>query len=221
MMELTKKRLQRREEQQRRQRREILAEALELFSRRGYHNVSMNDIAQEAAYAVGTIYKFFSSKEELYRAIISDVSEQFAAAAAAALAAEGNEYEKIIAYLQAGSRVFRSNSKAVRLYFAETHGVSFNFRTGLDRETVAMHEQMLASLAAVFAAGIEKGFFHPLDPEMLARALDSLALAFLFVWLDDTRKCSAAENLEMIEKIFFRGVMTPSGKKLLLSAEGR
>ncbi len=217
---VSEKRALRREENQRRQRREILAAALELFSARGYHNVSMNDIAREAEYAMGTIYKFFPCKEKLYQAIVSDVARQVSTAAGEALAAAGSEYERIVAYLQAGSRVFRANSQAIRLYFAETRGVSFNIRAGLDRETVARHEKLLASLAEVFAAGIDKGIFSPLDPTVLARALDSLALSFLFAWLDDAQRYPAETNLRLLTRIFFDGVLTETGRELR-EAEGQ
>ena len=33
----------------------MLASALDLFSERGYHNVSMNEIAQKSEFAVGTL----------------------------------------------------------------------------------------------------------------------------------------------------------------------
>jgi DNA-binding transcriptional regulator YbjK len=50
-------------------RQEILESALELFSEKGFHNITMHDIAKKSEFAVGTIYKFFSNKEELYKAL--------------------------------------------------------------------------------------------------------------------------------------------------------
>ena len=63
--------LPRREREKLRQRDELLAAALELFSEKGYHNVSMHEIAQRAEFAVGTVYKFFKNKEDLYKALIT------------------------------------------------------------------------------------------------------------------------------------------------------
>ncbi len=51
--------------------------ALKLFSEKGFHNVSMHEIAEKSEFAVGTLYKFFSNKEELYKALILEKAEKF------------------------------------------------------------------------------------------------------------------------------------------------
>jgi len=51
--------LPRREREKLRHRRQMLAAALDLFSEKGYHNVSMHEISKRAEFAIGTLYKFF------------------------------------------------------------------------------------------------------------------------------------------------------------------
>jgi hypothetical protein len=65
-------RLPRRERENLRQRGEILDGALRLFSEKGYHNVSMHEIAKEAEFGIGTIYKFFANKEDLHKILIME-----------------------------------------------------------------------------------------------------------------------------------------------------
>jgi len=205
---MDEKRRRRREATRQQQRQEILAAGLRLFAERGYHHVTISDIAQEAAYAIGTIYKFFPGKEDLYRAIILDLGEKFELAATDGLTRKGNPWEKICGYLEVCSRVFRENSTAIRLYFAETHGGAFNFRAGLDREAVAIYERILGALARAFAAGIEEGLFHPHDPAALARAFDSMTMNFHFAWLDDPATHPLDPGLAMIKTIFLHGIAT-------------
>ena len=47
------------------------------FRRKGYHNVSMHEIAKEAEFAIGTLYKFFRNKEDLYQALMLQLSDRF------------------------------------------------------------------------------------------------------------------------------------------------
>ncbi|HAO20045.1 MAG TPA: TetR/AcrR family transcriptional regulator, partial [Desulfobacteraceae bacterium] len=47
--------LPRREREKLRQRREMLDAALKLFSEKGFHNVSMHEIARNAEFAIGTL----------------------------------------------------------------------------------------------------------------------------------------------------------------------
>ncbi len=46
--------------------------AVNLFMEHGYHATSMRQIAEQAGLALGGIYNHFSSKEELFEAIIID-----------------------------------------------------------------------------------------------------------------------------------------------------
>jgi AcrR family transcriptional regulator len=50
----------------------ILGAATELFSKKPYHMVVMDDIAKKARVAKGTLYYHFRSKEDLYVALLQD-----------------------------------------------------------------------------------------------------------------------------------------------------
>jgi len=47
----------------------IISSALQVFAKHGVNNASMNNIAQEMGVAKGTLYRYFSSKEELIKNI--------------------------------------------------------------------------------------------------------------------------------------------------------
>jgi AcrR family transcriptional regulator len=59
----------RRERQKQVRERRILAAARRLFDRKGYADTSMENVAARAGLAVGTLYNYFSSKEQLLFAI--------------------------------------------------------------------------------------------------------------------------------------------------------
>ena len=59
----------RRERQKQDRERRILAAARRLFDRKGYDGTSMENVAARAGLAVGTLYNYFPSKEELLFAI--------------------------------------------------------------------------------------------------------------------------------------------------------
>src|SRR4051794_21610886 len=48
---------------------QILDSAAQLFSRRHYHEVRMDDIAAQSGVAKGTLYRYFADKEDLYLAL--------------------------------------------------------------------------------------------------------------------------------------------------------
>jgi len=70
-----------REHQKQERQRRILDAARRLFDRRGYGDTAMEDIARRAGLAVGTLYNYFSSKDDLLIAIFRRDSERVAALA--------------------------------------------------------------------------------------------------------------------------------------------
>lgn len=48
----------------------IVEAALGVFSKKGYHDTTMDDIAERLGVSKGALYQYFESKEDLYRAIL-------------------------------------------------------------------------------------------------------------------------------------------------------
>jgi AcrR family transcriptional regulator len=202
--------LPRRERDRLRQRQEVLEVALRLFSEKGYHNVSMHEIAKEAEFAIGTLYKFFRNKEDLYQALILQLSDRFHGALKSVIGADTEEIETLRAYVRVKGEIFRNNVAAIRLYFAETRGARFNMTAGLEQEIRRRHRKTLSSLAAIFERGMSrKRFRRVAAPFHLATALDSIANAFLFLWMEDPQGQPYPEEPDTILNILFKGLVSP------------
>jgi len=57
----------------------ILTAAFSLFGHYGYRRTSIDDIAQEAGIAKGTVYLYFKSKDEIFRALSQQLIDQMLA----------------------------------------------------------------------------------------------------------------------------------------------
>ena len=205
---MKEKKLSRREREKLRQRQEMLAAALELFSEKGYHNVSMHEIAEKAEFAVGTLYKFFRNKEDLYKSLIAEQADRFHEALTRAIEEADDEIEKLRNYVKAKREVFAANISVIRLYFAETGGASFSVKAGLDKEIRERYEQFLRTLASVFESGIKRKRFRKIaEPYQLAVALDSLCNAFLLLWLEAPDDRPFPEDPDVILNILFKGLV--------------
>lgn len=62
--------LEKKEIRKQRKREKIINAAAELFSHKNFHEVMMEDVAKLISVAKGTVYNYFTSKEELYFSII-------------------------------------------------------------------------------------------------------------------------------------------------------
>ncbi|MDJ0596802.1 MAG: TetR/AcrR family transcriptional regulator [Pleurocapsa sp. MO_226.B13] len=59
-----------------RYRKELLTKCFDLFAQRGYGSLTMRQIAKEIGVSTGTLYHYFSSKEELFIQLIEEITEQ-------------------------------------------------------------------------------------------------------------------------------------------------
>ncbi len=203
-----KTRPSRRQRERQRHRNEIVDAAMKLFSEKGFHNVSMQEIAAEAEFATGTIYNFFDSKEALYREIMDEVADNVLSLVKPILEGERDEREKIAGFIGASIRVFQENSAAIRLFLRSNQGPLAHVSTAHFSETAAkVHETLQTMLKQVFASGMNNGLFRPLDPSVAALALDAALRAIVFSAAEDVQDSALEEKVAGMEELFFRGIL--------------
>lgn len=69
-------------------RREILAAAATCFARDGFHRTSMQDIVRESGISAGLIYRYFTDKDDMITAIVTEWHQHRATAIEATRAAD-------------------------------------------------------------------------------------------------------------------------------------
>ena len=69
----------RRERSRDRSRRDILLASAEVFARRGFASATLAELAEAAGYAPASLYRYFTSKEEIFRSLLQLVEGEFAA----------------------------------------------------------------------------------------------------------------------------------------------
>jgi AcrR family transcriptional regulator len=204
---MEKKKVSRRERDKLRHRSQMLAAALDLFSEKGYHNVSMHEIAGKAEFAIGTLYKFFKNKEDLYKALMMEKAGEYHQILSDVLSKENDTLAVIGDYIAAKADIFANSVATLRLYFAETRGASFNIKAGLDQDIRKLYDEMVEKLASTMKKGIDRKVLKDGDPYYLAVALEGLTNAFLFCWLEDPERHSYESNVPMIKELFLSGCL--------------
>lgn len=71
---MKEKELSRKERERLFKKQEILDAAIKIFAKKGFKATTLDEIAEESEYGKGTIYNYFSNKEEIYREIIIYIS---------------------------------------------------------------------------------------------------------------------------------------------------
>lgn len=157
-------------------RTQIIQAALACFTRKGYVHTTMDDIVAESELSKGTLYWYFKSKDEVFKATIVSLTENVAAESMTIF----QSAETATVKLRAGTQMMADFCRDIARYF----GLLVEFWSQSERcgeeefyaEIITPYQQMLT---AVFETGIQAGEFRQVDADALAwmmiSAFDGLA----------------------------------------------
>lgn len=164
-----KQRTPRRDRERVARRADILAAARQVFARRGYANATLDEIAARAEFAKGTIYNYFTSKEEIFLEAVASVIDQLRLAGAPALEGDAAPREALRSYAATGFRLFGENRDFILIVAREMTRLMFDRGAdpgGLVRGRMRL---MQKDLAGYFRRQIRAGHFRHVDPDEIAQ----------------------------------------------------
>ena len=172
-MKESPRRMSRKEREFLQRREAILATALNLFAERGFHKVSMSEIARESEFSVGSLYNFFPNKESLYKALILENTARICRDLERVTESEGQEIRTIQAWVEKKVELFRKNSGFFRLFFSETVGINAVVKVQISDILKERQRDLRNRLAHQFDLAMETGQIPRMaSGTMLAIALD-------------------------------------------------
>lgn len=160
---------------------QIILATIECISRYGYHNFSMQDVAQLADVSKGIIHYYFLNKEALMIAVLDHISCDI----------EGllGGTETIVNPVERLSHVIWVCADILRTK-REYYRISMDFWTQIDqksyvRTAIAAHyASFRVTIANIIESGIQKGLFREGNSSvyatMIIAMIDGIALQWLF-----------------------------------------
>jgi AcrR family transcriptional regulator len=159
-------------------RERILHAAIGLFARKGFHAVSVSDVADAAGLVKSAIYHHFPSKEALYAAVLDETCQNSRDQMAAG--ARGDSWrERLRGAVFVLARLLRPGSHVLNLVF---EGIAHAYAGTLPSEKSAvasLRREFTHVLAKEIAAGIDKGDLQAVDPELASLCLIGVVAAAL------------------------------------------
>lgn len=196
----TKSRRSVREESRAVYQKAILEAGMRVFGSMGFRDAKIADIATEAGVATGTLYNYFSSKEEIFQSILDDGRERLEV-----LLGECESIEDPLERLRGLLRVL--------LGFLEQHGAVFavymqlggselhTLKRGDDEE---FRRALLGSFErALVQAGDRIRNDYP--PELLAALFGGLLNGMMIRWIESQYRSGLQSHTDMIIDFFLHG----------------
>ncbi len=192
--------LQTNESLQRLKREAVLKEARNAFGKRGYHNTSLDEIAQGLRISKGTVYNYIKDKQELLyecHALALDIGER-----AIALGEQ------------------QTLSGAERLRYTLMHSIvslteefgAFAVLTEIDAlrpedriKIIKRRDGIEKKMVKMVKAGIEDGSLRPIDPKLVVMTYMGV-VSWLPRWFSPNGRLSGHEVAQQISDLLLSGL---------------
>ena len=164
----------------------ILEAAIDEFAGHGYDSANINNIAQKAGVSVGSMYKYFDSKEDLYLKVVHLGVETLKAALEDIVTREADLFNRIQMILRAIQTFSRRYVNLTRLY----NEMTTESRSELTWTIVSRMEGVTAELYASYIKEAQENgpIRQDIDPKYFAFFLDNLFVQLQFAYACDYYK---------------------------------
>jgi AcrR family transcriptional regulator len=165
--------LSRRDREKQTRENEMIQAAEAIFRQKGYENSSMDDIAREAQFTKRTLYQYFTSKDELFFAVLRKGMGKLQSAIEASIQPQANGFEKIQQVYQASYRFYLEYPEIFKLLNSIGPARKSEADTNENREGyLVANDAMFRGLAAIISEGQADGSISPeLEPHKTAMSL--------------------------------------------------
>jgi TetR/AcrR family transcriptional regulator, cholesterol catabolism regulator len=140
---------------------EILRVAAKIFSERGYHGTTLDDIAATANISRRSFYSYFSSKDELLRHIYNEVIRASMTAAKRIAAKDLPAREKLRRLVRQQVSALTTHTPLWRVFFTEIQ----NLQGPLSRSVARANRSYSRIVEQVIAEGVRTGELIELQPQ--------------------------------------------------------
>ena len=179
-----------------RKRERMLEVAAELFSKKNYHEVMMDDVARLTDVAKGTVYNYFSSKEELYFSIMSSKLENLNSSLKNKIASEISIIDSLHSYV-IHLYMFMMKYQNFFLMYQKEY---MNAQNEFCDELRGMSDELKSILSDVIYKGKRENQFRDVDESFVVKLV--LGSIFGAVQRGVENKYTGEKLIEEREKLF-------------------
>ncbi|MCC6225479.1 MAG: TetR/AcrR family transcriptional regulator [Microthrixaceae bacterium] len=179
-------------------RQQLLDTAIEVFARNGFHETSMNEVAEAAGVTKPVLYQHFDSKRGLYREMLGEIGAQLRETIAKATIDAPGPHQQIEGGFRAYFRFVAEHRDRYRVLFGSG--------TQRDEEFAEEARRVEASIAEVVGELIE---VDGLDGErrlLLANGIVGLAEGASRYWLDNDVDVDAETLAQEVSRLAWAGL---------------
>ncbi|MGD9190017.1 MAG: TetR/AcrR family transcriptional regulator, partial [Desulfobacteraceae bacterium] len=148
--------------------KQIIKAATRIFARKGFHQAKMDEIAEAAKVAKGTLYYNYASKSKLFAATVTAGMEEIMDKISRDLESDLPFIEHFRLLISNTIRIYLKNKAVIRIYVNE-------LSSGIDKEALAeirkVRRRFIRFITETLQTGQEMGYLKPLHRQICATVL--------------------------------------------------
>jgi AcrR family transcriptional regulator len=184
---------------------EILEAARRVFAERGFHEATVDGIAEAAGVAKGTIYLYYHSKREIYWAAlkhgIGALHEELEKEVRGAKTVEG----KIRAFIATKMRFFDQHGDFFKIYYSE-FGNAFAHPTQVHEEFKELYNRQARLLECALQEGIREKTLRNVRRSSTAAVISDITRGAITQRLLGWSKGDVENEIEFIFDLIWKGI---------------
>ena len=195
-------------------REEILLAAERKFSQNGFFKTSMAEIAESAQFAMGTVYRFFKSKEDIYISLVEAKVEELLRLLEEATHSRLPAQEKLRAVIQVKLAFADQNRAFFRIYVSEWSGFEWTVKSAFGERVWKRYLAQIDLVANLIKEGIKTGEFRKVNPKDTSLAFHGMLNSTIYLWiLQSGPKESLVDKGKWLGSLLLDGLGTSTLKR--------
>jgi AcrR family transcriptional regulator len=181
-----------------RRRRQLLEVAMRVFAERGYHDASMNDIAEAAGVTKPVLYQHFTSKRELFTELLADVGRDLQDTITKAVAAADGPRQMVELGFAGYFNYVSRHRDAFKLFYGGS--------LARDSEFAELVSQVERTIAGLVAGLIEIEGLSPSQRQVLGHGIVGMIEGASIHWLNSNSDADPATLAQQLADLAWRGL---------------
>jgi len=190
------------QERSRTRRQRVLDAALEVFTRHGYSDTAIDEIARASDTSKGGLYFHFPSKQALFLALLDEASDALLQRVEEAMAAETDPLDRGDAALREVLHAFGDHRLLARLLLVDAVGAGEEFHVRLND----LHAAFATLIAGCLDEAVAQGQIAPHDTLVAAQAWYGAVNHVVLRWLMTGKPRRLDDAYPALRSLFLYGV---------------
>ncbi|MFC1557112.1 TetR/AcrR family transcriptional regulator [candidate division KSB1 bacterium] len=189
--------------------KEILLAAMRIVARKGIKNITIDEIAVSAGIGKGTIYEYFSSKEEIFGAAIIEFLDKIEELQAKRFFRATTPRAKLKAILDSWIDASKEEDEELMTLMVDVwaEGVrqsNLEFKEVFDLKKV--YDQYRDIVSAIIDDGINRGEFRKVNSGIVAGLFLATVDGLMIQWLLDKENLDLNKSADALFDTFINGI---------------